>query len=548
MSGENFEPAFIGLSGAPKSLSPALYGAKASELARINSLRLPIPPAFVLPTSLCAAVIADDRQALEFMRKGLAAGVARLEAATGRQLGDARTPLFVSVRSGAEKSMPGMLETILDVGMNQTSVHGLIRATGNPRLAFDSYRRFILSYVEVVGGLSIKPFDEALAAMIHAEGAAHEAELDSEALERLVGEFLEIAAAHGATPPREPLEQLFESARAVYLSWESPKAKEYRRLNALEGLLGTAVTVQAMVFGNSGGDSGSGVAFSRDPATGAKGLYVDFLADAQGEDVVSGRRTPADAALLARRMPQVARQLAEGAEALEKAGGDVQDVEFTVERGKLFFLQTRAAKRTPRAALKIAVDLVAEGLIDRPEALRRIAGIDLGKAGIATFVQEAPSVATATIAAPGVACGRACFTSAQAQELARRGDPAILARRDTSTEDVAGFAVADGILTAIGGRTSHAAVIARQMGKVCLVGCRTLTIDADEQGATLGGTKVRQGDWIALDGAKGLISLGKRDIVIGNPAESALIEKWRQEARQQAQPEAHKEAPEDASA
>jgi pyruvate,orthophosphate dikinase len=444
--------------------------------------------------------------------------------------------------------MPGMLETILDVGMNPTSVHGLIRATGNPRLAFDSYRRFIISYVEVVGGLSIKPFDEVLAAMIHAEGAAHEAELDPEALERLVGEFLEIAAAHGATPPRDPLEQLFLSARAVYLSWESPRAKEYRRLNALEGLAGTAVTIQAMAFGNSGGDSGSGVAFSRDPATGAKGLYVDFLADAQGEDVVSGRRTPADAALLARRMPQVARQLAEGAEALEKAGGDVQDVEFTVERGKLFFLQTRAAKRTPRAALKIAVDLVAEGLIDRPEALRRIAGIDLGKAGIATFVQEAPSVATATIAAPGVACGRACFTSAQAQELARRGDPAILARRDTSTEDVAGFAVADGILTAIGGRTSHAAVIARQMGKVCLVGCRTLTIDADEQGATLGGTKVRQGDWIALDGAKGLISLGKRDIVIGNPAESALIEKWRQEARQQAQPEAHKEAPEDASA
>jgi pyruvate,orthophosphate dikinase len=275
------------------------------------------------------------------------------------------------------------------------------------------------------------------------------------------------------------------------------------------------------------------VAFSRDPATGAKGLYVDFLADAQGEDVVSGRRTPADASLLARRMPRVARQLAEGAEALEQAGRDVQDVEFTVEHGKLFFLQTRAAKRTPRAALKIAVDLVAEGLIDRDEALRRIAGIDLGKAGIATFVQEAPTVATATIAAPGVACGRACFTSDQAQEFSRRGEPVILARRDTSTEDVAGFAVAEGILTAIGGRTSHAAVIARQMGKVCLVGCRTLTIDADEQGATLGGATIRQGDWIALDGAKGLISLGKRDIVLGNPAESAIIERWRQEQREE---------------
>ncbi|WP_294541290.1 PEP/pyruvate-binding domain-containing protein [uncultured Rhodoblastus sp.] len=544
MSGEkNYEPALIGFGNAPKTLSPALYGAKAAELARISALGLTVPPAFVLPTSLCAPTIAGDRQVLEILRKGLAAGAARLEAVTGRTLGDARAPLFVSVRSGAEKSMPGMLETILDVGMNPTSVHGLIRATGNPRLAFDSYRRFILSYVEVVGGLPLKPFDEALAAMIHAEGAAHEAELDSEALERLVGAFLEIAAAHDATPPRDPLEQLYEAARAVYLSWESPRAKEYRRLNALEGLLGTAVTVQAMVFGNSGGDSGSGVAFSRDPATGAKGLYVDFLADAQGEDVVSGRRTPADAALLARRMPQVARQLAEGVEALEKEGGDLQDVEFTVERGKLFFLQTRAAKRTPRAALKVAVDMVEEGRIDRPEALRRIAGIDLSKAGIATFVQEAPAVATATVAAPGVACGRACFTSAQAQDLARRGEPVILVRRDTSTEDVAGFSVADGVLTAIGGRTSHAAVIARQMGKVCLVGCRTLTIDAEEQGATLGGKTIRQGDWIALDGANGAISLGKRDIVMANAAESAIVEQWRREAQQGAREGAKVEAP-----
>ncbi len=532
MSGENFEPAFIALGGAPKTLSAALYGSKAAELARINSMRLPVPPAFVLPTSLCAPVIAGDPNALEIMRKSLVAGVARLEAVTARQLGDARTPLFVSVRSGAEKSMPGMLETILDVGMNPTSVHGLIRATGNPRLAFDSYRRFVLSYVEVVGGLSIKPFDEALAAMIHTEGVDHEAELDSEALERLVGDFLEIAAAQGATPPRDPIEQLTQAARAVYLSWQSPKAREYRRLNALEGLQGTAVTVQAMVFGNSGGDSGAGVAFSRDPATGAKGLYVDFLADAQGEDVVSGRRTPADAALLARRLPQVARQLAEGAEALEKAGADVQDVEFTVEHGKLFFLQTRAAKRTPRAALKIAVDLAAEGLIDRDEALRRIAGIDLAKAGAATFTQAAPKIAEATAASPGVACGRACFNSAQAEESSRRREPVILVRRDTSTEDVAGFALAEGILTAIGGRTSHAAVVARQMGKVCLVGCRTLTIDADELGATLSGERVRSGDWIALDGANGAISLGRRDIVVENPAEAAIIRQWREEARQ----------------
>ena len=527
-----FEPAFIGMGGAQTSLSPALYGSKAAELARMSALRLPVPPAFVLPTSLCAPVIAGDEKALKSVRDGILSGIARLEAATGRQLGDARAPLFVSVRSGAEKSMPGMLETILDVGMNAASAHGLIRATGNARLAFDSYRRFIISYVEVVGGLAIQPFEQALAAMIHTEGVAHEAELDPEALERLVGEFLEIAAARDATPPQDPIEQLTQAARAVYLSWQSPKAKEYRRLNALEGLQGTAVTVQAMVFGNSGGDSGSGVAFSRDPATGAEGLYVDFLADAQGEDVVSGRRTPADATLLARRMPQVARQLAEGAETLEKAGGDVQDIEFTVERGKLFFLQTRVAKRTPRAALKIAVDLVAERRSGREEALRRIAAIDMAKAGTASFVQPAQAIAEATTAAPGVACGRACFTSAQAEETARRGEPAILVRRDTSTEDVAGFAVAAGILTAIGGRTSHAAVVARQMGKVCLVGCRTLTIDADESGARLGVQTLRPGDWIALDGASGAITLGRRDIAVEEAAESAVIRQWREEARQ----------------
>ncbi len=531
MSSERIELGLIGLNGAQPELSAALYGSKAAELARMSALHLPVPPAFVLPTSLCAGVLAGDEMALVTLREGLVEGVERLEAATERRLGDARAPLFVSVRSGAEKSMPGMLETILDVGMNPVSVHGLIRAAGNPRLAFDCYRRFVQTYAEVVGGVEVRPFEAALARMMRAESAAHEGELDPEALERLTAEFLDLAETHDAAPPHDPMEQLFEAARAVYLSWRSPRAELYRRMNGLEALLGTAVTIQAMVFGNSGGGSGSGVAFSRDPATGAKKLYVDFLFDAQGEDVVSGRRTPIDAALLERRLPEVARQLAEGAETLEKARGDVQDIEFTVEDGALFFLQTRAAKRTPRAALAIAVDLVSEGLIDRAEALRRIADVDLTKAGIASFVQDAPSVAKAVAAAPGVACGRACFTSAQAEETARRGDKAILIRRDTSTEDVAGFAAADGVLTAIGGRTSHAAVVARQMGKVCLVGCGALTVDADKRGAVIGGRKLRQGDWIALDGASGEISLGQRDIVVASPKESAIIRKWREEAK-----------------
>lgn len=530
MNDHRFEPIFIGVGAPSKPLSAAQVGSKAAQLARMSALGLNVPPAFVLPTSLCTGILGEDDAALKALRNGVVAGVEGLEAATGLRLGDRRSPLFVSVRSGAETSMPGMLETILDVGLNETSLHGLIRTTGNPRLAFDSYRRFIQSFAEVVGGAVVSPFEAALAQMVQSESVANESELDPEALERLTGAFLEIATRLSATPPDDPIEQLMRAARAVYKSWESPRAKEYRRLNALEGLQGTAVTVQAMVFGNAGGDSGAGVAFSRDPATGAKGLYVDFLIDAQGEDVVSGRRTPSDAALLASRMPSIARELEAGAQTLEKVCRDVQDIEFTVERGRLFFLQTRAAKRTPRAALKIAVDLVEEGLIDRQIALERVAGIDPAQAGSARFVQSAPALARAVRASPGVACGRVCFTSEQAQATAR-SEPAILVRRDTSTEDVAGFAAAAGILTAIGGRTAHAAVVARQMGKVCLVGCRSLVIAADQTRASLGGQELHQGDWIALDGASGEISLGRRDIVVETPAEYATIQQWIDEQR-----------------
>ncbi len=527
MSGEKLQLGWIGLDAAQAQLPPPLYGSKASELAGMTALGLPVPPAFVLPTALCGPILSGDAKARTALREGLAEGVARLEAATGRKLGDARAPMLVSVRSGAEQSMPGMLETVLDVGVNAVSVHGLIRATGNPRLAFDSWRRFIQTYAEVVGGMEIAPFDQALARMIEAEGVAHEGDLDPEALERLVAEFLVLA--EDSAPPPDPMEQLFGAARAVYLSWRSPRAETYRRMNGLDDLLGTAVTVQVMAFGNAGGASGSGVAFSRDPATGAKTFYADFLFDAQGEDVVSGRRTPLDAAQLRDRLPQAAQQLAESAETLEKARRDMQDIEFTIENGKLFLLQTRSAKRTPRAALKIAVDLVAEGLIDRDEALRRVAAVDVARVGETSFVEPAPAVARAIVAAPGVACGRACFTSAQAETLVRHGDKAILVRRDASTEDVAGFAAADGVLTAIGGRTSHAAVVARQMGKVCLVGCGALAIDADERGATIGGEALREGDWVALDGASGDITFGRREIAFVRAPESMTIMEWRNE-------------------
>ena len=526
MSPKDFEPVLIGAGGYSGLTLEAHVGSKAAELARLTALRMPVPPAFVLPTSLCVDVIRGDAAAISAMREGVVTGVGWLEATTERRLGDARTPLFVSVRSGAEKSMPGMLDTILDVGMNAMSVHGLIRTTGNPRMAFDSYRRFVQSFAEVVGDAPRERFDKLIAQMIGAEGVANEAELDSEALERLTDQFLDLAARLGHSPPEDPMDQIAEAAQAVYKSWESPRAREYRRLNGLEGLKGTAVTVEAMVFGNSGGDSGAGVAFSRDPATGLKQLYVDFLVDAQGEDVVSGHRSPTDATTLARRMPKVARELEEHARALETACRDVQDIEFTVERGRLYLLQTRSAKRTPFAAVKIAVDLVQEGVIDRQEALARLANVDLDVIHVSRFAEPAEPVAKALIASPGVACGKVCLTSEQANDTAARGDPVILVRRDTSTADVAGFAVAQGILTAVGGRTAHAAVVAREMGKVCLVGCRALKIEGPNI-ATIDGMPLSEGDWIALDGATGEISLGQRRILSEELREASIIRQWR---------------------
>ncbi|HUA76025.1 MAG TPA: PEP/pyruvate-binding domain-containing protein, partial [Acetobacteraceae bacterium] len=492
-------PLFIGIPGASVPLAPEVAGAKAAQLSRISVLGLPVPPAFVLPTILCGPVNQGDHAALIALDRGLRDGVARLEMATGRRFGDSRAPLLVSVRSGAAQSMPGMLDTILDVGLNARSVRGLIGLTGNPRLAWDSYRRFIRGYAEVVENTPSAPFDECLSKMIEAEGVAREADLDPEALERLAAQFLAIAAdAAGRPIPEDPLDQLGAAARAVYHSWESPRAQHYRRLNNLSNLAGTAVAIQAMVFGNAGGRSGAGVAFSRNPATGAKELYVDFLFDAQGEDVVAGRRMAGDDRLLAARLPEAAAALAEGAARLEREFRDVQDIEFTIEEGRLFFLQARPAKRAPRAALRILVDLVSEGVLDPATAHERAARIDPESARITRFASPARAVATAVSASPGVASGRVAFDSARAGALSAAGDPVILVRHETSTDDVAGFAVAAGILTAVGGRTAHAAVVARGLGKVCLVGCRDLSIDEGRASGTIAGNRIAEGDWISL--------------------------------------------------
>ena len=311
MTDATSQPFFVVPADASRDATAELVGSKAAQLARMSRLGLPVPPAFVMSTSLCSGVNRKDGAAVQALKSGLRLGIARLESATGRRFGDSRLPLFVSVRSGAARSMPGMLDTILDVGMNSGAVQGLIRLTGNPRLAWDSYRRFVQSYSEVVGGVSGAEFERPLAAMLRAEEAASEDELDCEALERLTHEFIEIASrASGRRPPEDPLDQLDAAALAVYASWESPRARKYRQINGLDDLAGTAVTVQAMVFGNSGNRSGAGVAFSRNPATGANEPYVDFLFDAQGEDVVSGRRTPGDVSLLAKWLPDVAQELA----------------------------------------------------------------------------------------------------------------------------------------------------------------------------------------------------------------------------------------------
>ena len=537
-------PVWIGPGGPAAGVSAEQVGGKAAEIWRMGRLGLCVPPAFVLPAKLCAAVNADPAKGRDLIEPALRAGIERLEAATGRRLGDARAPLLVSVRSGAAVSMPGMLSTVLNIGLGPEAAHGLIRLRGDPRLAWDCYRRFLEGYATVVLEAPPGPFAQRLASLIRVEGVLDEAELDGEALERLCADYALLAASASGGIPDDPLDQLTAAALAVFASWDGHKAREYRRLNQLEHLAGTAVTVQAMVYGNAGRRSGAGVAFSRNPATGAPGLYLDFLFDAQGEDVVSGRRTPTDAQGLAERLPEAFAELKRGAALMEAERKDLQDIEFTVEEGRLYFLQARNAKRTPRAALRVAVDMVAEGLLRPAEGLARVAGVDLDQAGVAHFVEPAAAIAQAIPAAPGLACGRAAFSLERAQSLAKAGDPVILVRPDISTEDIEGLALAAGALTAVGGRTAHAAVVARELAKACLVGCETLVIEAAGHGARLGEDALREGDWLWLDGETGQVGLGRRTIARQPPkAELEAVATWKAGA-----PQSHERRPDPASA
>ena len=517
--------------GATELRSAEEIGAKAANLARMAALGLPVPPAFVLPVKLCGDIIAKHAHAERNLRDGLKEGIAFLEEATGKRFGDRRQPLLVSVRSGAARSMPGLLDTVLNVGCTSHAVHGLIRSTGRPRLAWDCRRRFLESFCETVLGLDPALFAARLSDLTAGEGVANDRELDSEALERLAAAEQALVEDRDDGWLEDAVAQLEAAAQAVYRSWMSERAQTYRKLQQLEDLEGTAVTVQAMVFGNGGLASGAGVAFSRDPSTGKPHPMIDLVLDAQGEDVVSGRRTPDSEDAIARALPTTEAELGVILKRLEREFGDVQDVEFTVEDGKLFILQTRSAKRTPRAAVRIAIDLVHERLITPHEALERIAEIDLTSLTETSLLSAGEPAASGIGASGGIGVGRAAFDSESAERLASAGEPIILLRPDTSTADVAGFAVAAGIVTAVGARTSHAALVARQMGKPCVVGCSALTIDLDARQAQLADATLAEGDWITIEGDAGKLYLGRGQTVERRPeAELAEIARWQSQA------------------
>lgn len=489
---------------------------------------LPVPPAFVLSTQVCAEYHAAGGRLDPSVRELLAQGVQHIEQATGRCFGSDSRPLLLAVRSGAPVSMPGMLETVLNVGLCDATLAGMVRATGDPGFAWSCYRRLVQSYGEVVEGLPAAPFTTTVEDALARHGVPDVSELDVAALSSLVKRLQEIYGGLTGRPfPQDPALQLRGAVEAVLSSWDSPRAVEYRRIEGLKDLPGTAVTVQAMVFGNLGATSGAGVGFTRDPATGRNELYVDFLLDAQGEDVVGGRQAACDSERAIAAVPGLAGELQTVRRDLEAAFKDLQDFEFTVEETRLWLLQTRAAKRSPLAALQIACDLVEEGLIDEETALERLRPYDIDQIRRVSLL---PGLVTeplcrATPASGGVASGHVALEVEDTVARAARGERVILVRQDASTDDLAALAVCQGLLTAAGTRTSHAAVVARQLGVVCLVGCDRLVTGLPGRRARIGDKVVSEGDTITLDGSTGLVYSGSLQVVEERPAE--LIERVR---------------------
>jgi len=490
-----------------------LLGGKGANLAEMTSLGIPVPPGFTITTEVCIEYYNNGKKWPEGLEEQVKEAIAKVEQAMGAEFGSVENPLLLSVRSGARVSMPGMMDTILNLGLNDQAVEGLAKRTNNPRFAYDSYRRFIQMYSDVVLGVDHSKFERLIDEMKEKKGVKLDTELDADDLKALVEQFKALVQQEVGGFPEDPWEQLKGAINAVFDSWNNPRAIRYRKIHDIPHDWGTAVNVQSMVFGNLGETSGTGVAFTRDPATGEKVYYGEYLINAQGEDVVAGIRTPEPLAVLEQQMPEVYRQLTDVFERLEKHYKDMQDVEFTIQEGKLYMLQTRSGKRTAQAAVKIAVDMVREGLIDEKTALLRVEPEQLDQLLHPTISEKARKsatvLATGIAASPGAAVGRVVFTAADAEAWKERGEDVILVRLETSPEDIGGMDAAKGILTARGGKTSHAAVVARGMGKPCVTGAGEIKIDEENRQFTVGQHTVKEGDWITLDGSTGEVFLGQ---------------------------------------
>ena len=508
----------------PRARDKTIVGGKGANLADMASIGLPVPPGFTITTEICVQYLSEGAQFSDALRADVAAAMTHVEAAVGKRFGDAGDPLLVSVRSGARVSMPGMMDTVLNLGLNDATVQGLAATSGDERFAWDSYRRFIQMYSDVVLGIDHGLFEEALEIMKEDNGFYADVDLESSHWQKLVSEYKGIVEDELGRPfPQDVTEQLWGAIAAVFDSWDSDRAKVYRRLNDIPGDWGTAVNVQAMVFGNMGDTSATGVAFTRDPATGEKAYYGEWLVNAQGEDVVAGIRTPqyltkaareaagAKAASMEEAMPAAFAELAEVFELLERHYRDMQDIEFTVERGKLWMLQTRSGKRTAKAALKMAVDMSAEGLIDEKTAILRVDPMALDQLLHPTLDPDAPRdvLTRALPASPGAASGTIVLDAETAEQRAAIGEKVILVRVETSPEDIHGMHAAKGILTARGGMTSHAAVVARGMGRPCVSGASAVSIDMKNRTLLIGQRALKEGDKITLDGTTGEVMAGE---------------------------------------
>jgi pyruvate, orthophosphate dikinase len=488
-----------------------VLGGKGAGLAEMTTIGIPVPPGFTIASSLCLSYL-DSHQFPKRLQVQAENALHRVEAATGKHFGDGDNPLLVSVRSGAAVSMPGMMETILNLGLNDVTVAGLTRQSGNPRFAWDSYRRFVQMYGGVVFDLSRKPFEQMLEEHRQRCGVERDIDLPVEEIQALVRRFKQhVRAETGREFPSDPMDQLWGAIAAVFESWNTRRAIDYRKLHDIPDSMGTAVNVVAMVFGNIGEDSGTGVAFSRDPSTGERSLYGEYLLNAQGEDVVSGSRTPLPIATLKERLPASYQELERVARTLERHFRDVQDMEFTIERGTLYMLQTRRGQRSGHAAVRIACEMVDEELISEEEAVARIPPHDLTQLLHPTIDphSQLDLLTTGLPASPGAACGTVVFDADHAEKLGRAGQAVILVRRETSPEDFHGMVMAKAVLTARGGMTSHAAVVARGMGKPCVAGAQELVVDERARALAVNGRKVAEGEWITVDGSTGKVFAGQ---------------------------------------